>query len=578
MIVKTIKRLATTKLVTFDDGKSIEVATSARVSKEDDVVKRLEVDEHNKTYDAYYVQCVNGEAQISPPYCIRTNMLIGKLALPVEIKEPTTQAEFDDVEYLSRFHYLGENCLKLSTLIVTTNLRDLPHTLGFIIIATAFNACAPRTRLLHALLSKDEMPGGTFAPSWFVARLVRAVVHPEFRGTGVGKLLAEHSVKYCRERFAVVKHRPMIVESVAAMHRYSPFVSKYMSYLGQTSGEKPCKSKLIDVDSWSAKSGSGQADFNRKYVLQANEIAKTLDVSVDALYEMLKDSSVVDVAKRVILHPLLRLPKPYYVTGLCKEAELVVRMLTKSVTFGFKPRELRMSGPIIFKNVDVTFEERAQSTERTFAVLSAFGISPQGFRTTVLHDFSLEIKPGEIMLLKGMSGSGKSIVLRTILHKLDLTSGEIVFPQDVRIANLEDIQRYYKDNPSPLVDTVGESVEEAFYTLNRVGLGEAKVYMKPYAALSTGQKYRACVAKLVDSNANVWIADEFGSTLDFITANIVANSVQRHCRQCGITFIAACANPETYLASLQPDYVVDLSAGRTTITRGDEYVHKETRV
>jgi ABC-type lipoprotein export system ATPase subunit/GNAT superfamily N-acetyltransferase len=555
MKVKTIKRLANMKLVTFDTGETLEVATSARVSKEDEIVKR----DHG-----YFVICDNGEAQISPTYSVKKLMVIGGLMLPVEIKEPTTEQEFDDIEWLQKFHYLGEQCLKLSTLIVTTSLPNLPHTLGFIILATALNACKPRTPVVKMLCEDAH-----FAPAWFAVRFVRVVVHPEFRGTGVAKLLIEQAIEYSKKRFAITKHKPIIAEIVAAMLRYSPFVNRYMYYLGDTADAKTAfnlsERGLTHQISNKGSKSSGAKSYYENYLKKAREIAGNLDVSIDAVFNMVKDVENLDIEKRVDIQKLLHSPKPFYAVGLNDEANKVVKSLAKPSPIGYRSRHHSICTPIIFKSVEVTFEESAKATERTLAVQEAFGVSPRGWKQTVLKDFTLEIKPGEIVLLTGISGSGKSIVLRAIQNRLQLTRGWIIFPKDAKVATLEEIK-----SDEPLIDLVGETIEEAFYTLNKVGLGEAKLYMKPYKTLSTGQKYRACIAKLIDSDANIWIADEFGSTLDIITANVVASSVQRHCRSTGITFIAACANPESYLNSLKPDYIIDLSAGRTRITRMEQ--------
>jgi ABC-type ATPase with predicted acetyltransferase domain len=60
--------------------------------------------------------------------------------------------------------------------------------------------------------------------------------------------------------------------------------------------------------------------------------------------------------------------------------------------------------------------------------------------------------------------------------------------------------------------------------LNKVGLSEAFVYLRPYRLLSRGQQYRARLAALTLGSASVWLMDEFCADLDPFTARVVASS------------------------------------------------------
>ena len=78
------------------------------------------------------------------------------------------------------------------------------------------------------------------------------------------------------------------------------------------------------------------------------------------------------------------------------------------------------------------------------------------------------------------------------------------------------------DPDMPLIDTVGESVEEGLKLLSKVGLNDAFLFVRRYSQLSDGQKYRYRLAKLIESGAQWWVMDEFCATLDRETAKIVA--------------------------------------------------------
>jgi hypothetical protein len=92
-----------------------------------------------------------------------------------------------------------------------------------------------------------------------------------------------------------------------------------------------------------------------------------------------------------------------------------------------------------------------------------------------------------------------------------------------------------------------------------VGLSDAFLYMKRFTELSNGQQYRAMLAQLVASGCNIWLADEFCANLDEVTANLVADRLQKTSRQMGATLIVASSHPELFAAALCPDQVVHLT-------------------
>lgn len=46
------------------------------------------------------------------------------------------------------------------------------------------------------------------------------------------------------------------------------------------------------------------------------------------------------------------------------------------------------------------------------------------------------------------------------------------------------------------------------------GLNDAYLFVRKPSEMSDGQKYRLKIAKLIESGADVWVADEFGAVLD----------------------------------------------------------------
>jgi energy-coupling factor transporter ATP-binding protein EcfA2 len=96
--------------------------------------------------------------------------------------------------------------------------------------------------------------------------------------------------------------------------------------------------------------------------------------------------------------------------------------------------------------------------------------------------------------------------------------------------------------------------------MGTVGLSDAFIYLKRYDELSNGQQYRASLARLIASGANVWIADEFCANLDSLTANVVSLRLRSLTKKLRAVLVVASSQPEAFLPSLKPDVVLQLSS------------------
>ena len=185
--------------------------------------------------------------------------------------------------------------------------------------------------------------------------------------------------------------------------------------------------------------------------------------------------------------------------------------------------------------LDIAFRVLPAITERTVAVGEAFGLGldkEQEF--PICKRFELEIGPKDIVYITGPSGSGKSVILRALKEEL-ASLWTVADVDDVRI-----------ERGAPIIETLGSDVDEAIRLLSLAGLGDAFVWLRTFDELSDGQKHRYKLAKLVETGAQIWIADEFCSTLDRDTARIVAFSLQKIVRRLGKALIVATTHTDLF--------------------------------
>lgn len=178
-------------------------------------------------------------------------------------------------------------------------------------------------------------------------------------------------------------------------------------------------------------------------------------------------------------------------------------------------------------NIDKRFSTQVERTDRVLEVAEAFGLGLDDREFVVFDDLDLKIEQGDIVYITGQSGSGKSTVLRELSEKMKESGLSVA---DVDTVVLEDI---------PLADQMGKDLNEALTTLSIAGLNDAYLFIRKPKELSDGQRYRLRLAKLIESKAQVWVADEFLAVLDRDTAKVIAFNLQKIARKFGATVIVA---------------------------------------
>jgi GNAT superfamily N-acetyltransferase len=144
-------------------------------------------------------------------------------------------------------------------------------------------------------------------------------------------------------------------------------------------------------------------------------------------------------------------------------------------------------------------------------------------------------------LIVGPSGSGKSSVARHLWPERFAAEPE-----------WRDDRALVDDFPTPIKETVK--------LLTSVGLGSPPAWLRPFAKLSTGEQFRASVARVLadtDDDLLPWppmVIDEFTSTVDRRVAQIGSAAVARTVRDRRQKLVAVTCHFDV-IDWLQPDWV-----------------------
>lgn len=168
-------------------------------------------------------------------------------------------------------------------------------------------------------------------------------------------------------------------------------------------------------------------------------------------------------------------------------------------------------------------------------IISVRNVFKRFGRLEALSDVSLDIFPGEVVVIIGPSGSGKSTLLRCINHLESIDEGEVLV-DGVRLtdkkANINEIRAevgmvFQQFNLFPNMKVIenvmlaqrivrkrdkSESEQVAMEQLHKVGIPE-KAYVYP-SKLSGGQQQRVAIARALAMNPKIMLFDEPTSALD----------------------------------------------------------------
>lgn len=219
---------------------------------------------------------------------------------------------------------------------------------------------------------------------------------------------------------------------------------------------------------------------------------------------------------------------------------------------------------------------------------------------TALNNLSFKVKKGEFLVIIGLSGSGKSSLLRCINRLHEPTKGEVIF-EGQNITHLGNktmrlvrskigiiFQQFNLISGSVLVNVLtgqlskmsiinglfaqfnSKSQEEAKFFIEMVGLkGREK---SNALKLSGGQQQRVAIARSLMQHPTLLLADEPVASLDPSTSHSVMKYLEKINKEMGVTIIC-----NLHFLSLVRQYatkVIALKAGQLVFEGSPEDINE----
>jgi len=163
---------------------------------------------------------------------------------------------------------------------------------------------------------------------------------------------------------------------------------------------------------------------------------------------------------------------------------------------------------------------------------------PERQEKTWTLDAPIENFDWNIGMIVGPSGAGKSTVARSMFG--DLVDREIIWPDGAVIDGFSK-----KHTMSEIADIC-----------RAVGFNTVPAWMRPFAVLSTGEKFRAELARRLIDNPEIVVVDEFTSVVDRQVAKIGSAAVSKFVRRNGRKFVAVGCHYDV-IDWLQPDWIIE---------------------
>jgi heme exporter protein A len=167
----------------------------------------------------------------------------------------------------------------------------------------------------------------------------------------------------------------------------------------------------------------------------------------------------------------------------------------------------------------------------------------------VLNGLSLQASAGDIIWIRGANGCGKSTLLRLIAGLLQKVSGSLAIDGGIALADenlaldanlsVEKALRFWAD----MDRATPADRDDALSNMDLVALSEI-----PVRLLSTGQRKRTGIARVLASSAPIWLLDEPYNGLDSASSARLDQAILKQASAGGIVLVAAHQAPSINVA------------------------------
>lgn len=199
----------------------------------------------------------------------------------------------------------------------------------------------------------------------------------------------------------------------------------------------------------------------------------------------------------------------------------------------------------------------------------------------VLHDVSFEAREGELIVLLGANGVGKSTLFKCILGLLEGYEGSILIDgteaSEMTARSLSKKIAYIPQLHYPsfgysvlnmvlmgtgsrisVMSSPGDKqIRESMEALGKLGI--ESLAERDFSTLSGGEQQLVLMARALVQNANIWILDEPVANLDFGNQIIVQEQLKKLASE-GYTILMSSHNPEQ--SFMFADRIVAMKDGR----------------
>jgi GNAT superfamily N-acetyltransferase len=200
--------------------------------------------------------------------------------------------------------------------------------------------------------------------------------------------------------------------------------------------------------------------------------------------------------------------------------------------------------------IDFVVESALDRTIRVRQLEAMFDVpASERARIEFKGDCPTESFDWNVGLIVGPSGCGKSSILSRLFAppaQLDWTAKSVV----------DDFSEEY-------------SIQDISEICQSVGFNTIPAWMRPFAVLSNGERFRVELARRLMRDDPIIVMDEFTSVVDRQVAQIGAHAVQKYIRKHDKRFVAASCHYDI-LDWLQPDWILEpatMSFARRSLQR-----------